>query len=116
MNKDQRRLVQSDPFNPPAETQVITGTDEQILSILRELKISYPNELAAWTGFSQQTVLARLAFMRVHGQVEKVEIGHSPPDDLAARLPQFWKQGLKGAQLRRCAWHRIVDHGAEEKK
>ena len=93
-----------------------TSTDDLILSVLRELKISYPNELAAQTGFSQQTVLARLAYLRVHGRVERVAIERSPPADLQERLPYFWNQGLKAAQLRRCAWHRIVDHGSEAKE
>ena len=88
-----------------------TDVDEQILTIIREFKISYPNEIAAQTGFSQQTVLSRLAHMRVLGLVERVVLQERPPEDLAARLPYFWSQGLKGAQLRRCAWHRLVNDG-----
>jgi len=90
---------------------VKTDVDEQILTIIREFKISYPNEIAAQTGFSQQTVLSRLAHMRVLGLVERVVLQERPPEDLAARLPYFWSQGLKGAQLRRCAWHRLVNDG-----
>jgi len=105
----------SDPYSPPCDKLVKTSTDDLILAVLRELKISYPNEIAAQTGFSQQTVLARLAYLRVHGEVERVMLGRSPPDDLLARLDALWEVGLKGPQLKRCAWHRLVVHDAEEK-
>lgn len=104
-----------DPFSPPPEKLVVSSTDDLILAIIKELKISYPNEIAAHTGFSQQTVLARLAYLRVHGVVEKIALGRSPPADLEARLSGLWEAGLKGAQLKRCAWHRLVDHGESEK-
>ena len=111
MEREKIVVDKSDPFSPPKERLVRTSTDDLILSVLRELKISYPNELAAQTGFSQQTVLSRLAHMRVLGLVERVVLQERPPEDLAARLPFFWSQGLKGAQLRRCAWHRLVNDG-----
>jgi len=105
-----------DLFSPPSEKLVKSSTDDLILLVLRELKISYPNEIAAQTGFSQQTVLSRLAYLRVHGVVERVELGSSPPEDLAKRLPSLWGLGLKGPQLRRCAWHRLVVKDEPKKK
>jgi len=107
--------VEGDPYSPPSDKLVKSSTDELIMEVLKELKISYPNEIAAQTGFSQQTVLARLAYLRVHGVVERVVLGRSPPDDLLRRLSQLWEVGLKGPRLKMCAWHRLVDDGEEEK-
>jgi hypothetical protein len=116
MSEEKEDIVEEDPFSPPMEKQMKTSTDDLILTIIKELKISYPNEIASHTGFTQQTVLARLAFMRVHGLVERVNIGKHPPEDLKARLPQLWEVGLKGAQIRRCAWHRVKEDGESKKE
>jgi DNA-binding Lrp family transcriptional regulator len=107
--------VEGDPYSPPSDKLVKSSTDELIMNVLREFKISYPNEIAAQTGFSQQTVLARLAYLRVHGEVERVVLGRSPPDELQARLSQLWELGLKGPRIKMCAWHRLVEHGEGEK-
>jgi len=91
-------------------------TDEEILRVIREFKISYPNEIVMHTGFSQQTVLSRLGYMKVQGILERVILGVRPPDDLKERLPFLFSQGLKGNTLRRMSWYRIVDHGSEAKE
>jgi DNA-binding transcriptional ArsR family regulator len=108
--------VEVDPYSPPSDKLAKTSTDDLIIEVLRELKISYPNEIAAQTGYSQQTVLARLAYLRVHGIVERVPLGRSPPDELKARFPQLWELGLKGPRIKMCAWHRLVDHGESKKE
>ena len=108
--------LEADPYSPPSERLVKTSTDDLIIEVLRELKISYPNEIAAQTGYSQQTVLARLAFLRVHGVVERVMLGRSPPDELKARFNELWELGLKGARIKMCAWHRLVDDGKGKEK
>ncbi len=105
-----------DPYSPPSDRLAKTGTDDLIIQVIRGLKISYPNEIAAQTGFSQQTVLARLAYLRVHGVVERVPLGRSPPDDLKARFAELWELGLKGPRIKLCAWHRLVDDGKGKKE
>jgi DNA-binding transcriptional ArsR family regulator len=106
--------MEEDPYSPPSDKLAKTSADDLIIEVLRELKISYPNEIAAQTGYSQQTVLARLAYLRVHGVVERVPLGRSPPDDLKARFPQLWEVGMKGARIKMCAWHRLVVHGEDK--
>jgi DNA-binding transcriptional ArsR family regulator len=114
---EQRKVIEPevDQYSPPSEKLVKSTTDDLILDVLREFKISYPNEIAAQTGYSQQTILARLAYLRAHGVVERVMLGRSPPDDLVKRFPQLWELGLKGSRIKMCAWHRLVDHEAKEK-
>lgn len=116
MNKEVVELEAGDWTRPKGPDRMKLDTDEEILRVLREFKISYPNEIVMHTGFSQQTVLSRLGFMKIQGIVERVVLGMRCPDDLKERLPFLFSQGLKGNTLRRMSWYRIVDHGAEEKK
>jgi hypothetical protein len=84
--------------------------------VIDEFKITYPNEIVAHTGISQQTVLGRLGYLRNQGVIERVQLGSRPTDDMKARLPMLWDQGLKGATLKRMSWYRRVDHGKGKKE
>jgi hypothetical protein len=111
---DEKEAV--DWTRPPVDPSAKLNTDGEILRVIREFKVSYPAEVVVNTGFSQQTVLSRLGFLKVQGVIERVEIGMRCPEDLKARLPGLWAAGLKGATLRRMSWYRLVDHGKGEEE
>jgi hypothetical protein len=94
---------------PPGDRKSRASTDESILNVLRDLKISYPAEIVGFTGFSRQTVFDRLFYLKTRGIVEKVRLGNKAPPDIKARLPDLWDQGIKGASLKRMSWYRIKE-------
>jgi len=114
---EQKNIIEAeDWWNPPGDTAGKKTSDEEILRVLKELKVSYPSEIVSRTGISLQTVLGRLGWLRTQGIVERVEITRWCPDDLKARLPELWALGLKGGTIRRMSWYRLVDHEADKKK
>jgi len=116
VSKETVDLEAVDWTRPKGPDKVRLDVDEEILRVLRDLKVSYPNEIVMHTGFSQQTILSRLGYMKIHGTVERLVLGVRCPDDLKERLPFLFSQGLKGNTLRRMSWYRIVDHGTEAKE
>ena len=105
-----------DDWNPPSDKPGRGSSDAEILRVIDDLKITYPNEIVTHTGISQQTVLGRLGFLKNQGVIERVIMGDRPPDDLRARFPELWAAGLKGNTLRRMSWYRRVQHEAAAKK
>lgn len=116
MNEQKEIVEAEDWWNPPGKSAGKKTTDDEILRVLKELKVSYPSEIVANTGISLQTILGRLGWLKTQGLIERVEIERWCPDDLKARLPKLWNLGLKGGTIKRMSWYRVVDNGAEEKK
>lgn len=113
----QKEIVEAgDEWSPPADKPGKSSSDAEILRVIDEFKIAYPNEIVAHTGISQQTVLGRLGYLRNQGVIERVVLGLRPSDEFKARLPGLWDQGLKGATLKRMSWYRRVDREADKKK
>jgi len=114
---EQKEIVEKeDWWNPPVEKAGKKTTDEAILRVLKDLKISYPNEIVSHTGISLQTVLGRLGWLRSQGLVERVEILRWCPDELKARLQSLWAMGLKGGTIKRMSWYRLVVKDEPKKK
>lgn len=99
---------------PPEDQQRRLDTDERILEVFKDLKISYPAEIVGETGLSRVTVYDRLRFLRHQGKLERVKIGMSPPDELRRRLPELWEMGLKGSMIKRMSWYRVAEGKKKE--
>jgi DNA-binding transcriptional ArsR family regulator len=113
---EQKKIVEADDgWSPPCDEPGKSSTDAEILRVIDDLKITYPNEIVMHTGISQQTILGRLGYLRNMGVIERVPLGIRPEDDMKARLPGLWDLGLKGKTLKRMSWYRRVKHEAVKK-
>jgi hypothetical protein len=103
-------------MNPADERVKASRSDDSILLAIKEVGVAYPAEIVGMTGLSRQTVFDRLCYLKTQGVIERVILGHSPPDDMKARLPLLFEMGIKGALLKRMSWYRLVKHEADKKK
>lgn len=93
---------------PPEDRILKQKTEELILEVIKDKKISYPAEICGETGLSRTTVFDKLSYMKTQGKLLKINLTNmKPPKELLDRRASLWTDGIKGDMIRRMSWYMI---------
>lgn len=100
---------------PPEERRQKMSNETRVYESIKERGVTYPNEIMEDTAMGRQVIYDHLRILKGKGKIEKIVFGEYPPDDVKARLPDLWAQGIKGGAIRRMSWYRLIKDNGDEK-
>lgn len=88
--------------------------EEEVFQYIRDMVVTYPQEIANKLGYSLRTVQHHLRKMFNSNRIGILELRYNVvPGRIRYRISELWAEGISGNDMRKKTWYCVLESGKE---